>query len=416
MNSTFNQGGSVETNKRPWPITSTYSRRDKIDTNPDFQRPAVWTRAQKQLLIDTIIRGYDIPKLYWRKNGIKYEVVDGQQRLRAIWEFIEGKFGLPKNADLVGKYEIASMKYHELPDEILTEFETYPLDIVVLQEADEEEVREMFLRLQNGTTLKAQEKRNAMPGNMRNFVKSLVEHPFFLSIGFKNSRYAFDHVAAQMTLIEIEGTPCNIKDSNLNSMYEKHKKFDINGAIAKKTQRVLNFLKRAFPDKTPELHRYNVVSLYALVSHLLESYAVSDRYSEISKWFINFETWRREELKHPQDQCDAEVVIYHEKTSHSTDASDSISWRHQYLMRKLFESIPNIELKDSQRSFTNEQKLAIFRRDDSLCQVKIKCKGLKCNWDNWEADHKISWSNGGKTIVENGQVSCIECNRAKGKN
>jgi hypothetical protein len=48
-----------------------------------------------------------------------------------------------------------------------------------LSETDEDEVREMFLRLQNGTTLKAQERRNAMPGKMRDFIKNLAEHPFF---------------------------------------------------------------------------------------------------------------------------------------------------------------------------------------------------------------------------------------------
>jgi len=47
-------------------------------------------------------------------------------------------------------------------------FDIYPLDIVVI-ETDEDEVREMFLRLQNGTSLKAPEKRHAMTGNMRDF-------------------------------------------------------------------------------------------------------------------------------------------------------------------------------------------------------------------------------------------------------
>ena len=74
----------MEISKRPWPILSVCGNRNRIDTNPDFQRPAVWRIGQKQLLIDTILRGYDIPKLYWRKvnkSPEKYEVVDGQQRL-----------------------------------------------------------------------------------------------------------------------------------------------------------------------------------------------------------------------------------------------------------------------------------------------------------------------------------------------
>jgi len=48
-----------------------------------------------------------------------------------------------------------------------------------LTDTDEEEVREMFLRLQNGTSLKAQEKRNAMTGNMRDFVKQVASHKLF---------------------------------------------------------------------------------------------------------------------------------------------------------------------------------------------------------------------------------------------
>ena len=51
----------MEVNKRQWPILSVCSIKSRVDTNPDFQRPAVWSTAQKQLLIDTIIRGYDIP-------------------------------------------------------------------------------------------------------------------------------------------------------------------------------------------------------------------------------------------------------------------------------------------------------------------------------------------------------------------
>jgi hypothetical protein len=76
----------MEISKKPWPILSVCGIKSSIDTNPDFQRPAVWSRSQKQLLIDTILRGYGIPKLYWRKTSSKpekYDVVDGHLRPRA---------------------------------------------------------------------------------------------------------------------------------------------------------------------------------------------------------------------------------------------------------------------------------------------------------------------------------------------
>ena len=124
-------------------------------------------------------------------------------------------------------------------------------------------------------------------------------------------------------------------------------------------------------------------------------------------------TYRRGQDTLPSDEADNEIVIYHEKTSHSTDAVDSLSWRREFLLRRFFEAVPDIELKDDQRLFTHEQRLAIYRRDDGICKVAIKCQGKKCDWENWAADHIKPWPKGGKTTVENGQVSCVSCNSGK---
>lgn len=408
----------MDVNKKPWPLSTLCGIKEHINTNPDFQRPAVWTKPQKQFLIDTVLRNYDIPKLYWRKVGSKpdrYDVVDGQQRLRAIWEFHAGEFALPKDAEPINGTQIASLKYTDLPDELRIHFDIYPLDIVIITGAEEDIVRDMFLRLQNGTNLKAQEKRNAMPGKMRDFVKHLVSHTFYKSLGFKDVRYTYDHIAAQMTLIELNGGSCNVKNSHLNAMYKAHLDFDAKCDKARKIKRVLDYLLKAFSEKTPELTRYNVVSLYTLTSQLLEKYVVKGREKELRDWFIGFEAYRRKQSKLPEDAdaVNPEMVIYHEKISHSTDSKDSIEWRHEFLMENLLEAIPDIELKDPRRDFTQEQRLAIFRRDKGICQLKIKCNGKKCEWDNWEADHVTPWSEGGKTVVSNGQVACPECNKAK---
>jgi hypothetical protein len=100
-------------------------------------------------------------------------------------------------------------------------------------------------------------------------------------------------------------------------------------------------------------------------------------------------------------------------TSHSTDAVDSLSWRHEFLLRSFFEAVPDVALKDDKRLFSHEQRLAIYRRDEGCCKIALKCRGQKCEWDNWAADHIKPWSKGGKTTVENGQVGCIPCNSAK---
>jgi hypothetical protein len=407
----------MQISKKEWPLLSLCGVRKRIDTQPDYQRPAVWSLSQKQLLIDTILRSYDVPKIYWRQTGKSpdtYEVVDGQQRIRAIWEYHEGKYALSKKSDPIEEMEIEGLKYEDLPDDLRLRFDTYNVNIVIVSETDEDEVREMFLRLQNGTTLKAQERRNAMTGSMRDFVKDLAEHPFFASCNFTNARYTFDQLAAQVTLIELIGGPTNVKSADLNKMYQREENFDTSGPKARKIRRTLEYLLTAFPGKAPELERYNVISLYVLVSHLLERYVVPNMHNQLAEWFIGFETYRRDQHKLSVDECDPEIVQYQEKTSHSTDSEDSIQSRHDYLLRKFLEAHPNLQLKDDQRLFTHDQRMAIFRRDKGVCQVRLRCAGEECTWDNWEADHKQPWSQGGKTTVENGQVACIACNASKG--
>lgn len=404
--------------KKPLPLTTIRGMRKRVNTNPDFQRPPVWGTSQKQLLVDTVLREYDVPKLYWRKTGSKpdtYDVVDGQQRLRAIWEFFDGGFKLPKHADPVDGESIAGCAYQDLPDDLRSKFDVYPLDVVVLEDTDDEEVREMFLRLQNGTSLKAQEKRNAYAGKMRDFVCELVKHPFFSSFGFSNSRFAYDHVAAQLVCLEIQGGPTNVKNADLNRMYDSNRDFDNKSVVAKSIRRTLDFLASAFNAKTPELERYNVVSLYCVVSEIRRQYVIAEIGSQFHDWFVSFEQFRlSQEAKAAEQNTDSEWISYREKISHSTDAADSIRWRMEFLLRNLLEHYPSLSRKDNQRDFTHVQKMAIFRRDKGACQVKLKCDGAKLTWDDWHGDHIKPWSKGGPTTVENGQVACSACNLSKG--
>lgn len=422
----------MEMKKQPYPLTTVCKMQKIVDPTPDYQRPPAWSRKQKQLLMDTILRNYDIPKFYWRKvnrtDDVKYEVVDGQQRLRAIWEFAADEYALPKDADPIDGFKVAGLKHSQLPLEIGQKFDLYVLDVVVILDAvedeQENEVRDMFLRLQNGTTLKAQEKRNAMTGAMRDFVKEIAGHPFFESCYFANSRYAFDHIAAQTVLIEMNGGPTNVRDADLSRMYKDKADFDRNGKVAKKVRRVFDFLKAAFPEKTPELVRYNVISLYVIASQLVENYVFQGLQPALAQWFIAFEQKRAANDELPVvdefiellggDVQDAALIEYKRLTSQSTDTEESIRGRVELLEKRFFEACPNIEQTDPKRGFSHEQRLAIYRRDGGQCRLAIKCDGVKVGWDNWHADHITAHSKGGKTTVANGQLACVDCNLSKG--
>lgn len=397
-------------------VRSFCRRQPKINVRPHYQRGPVWSRPQKQLLVDSIFRDMDIPKIYLHEavDGVYDEdVVDGQQRLLAIWEFFANEFPLSDESDPVGGEVISKRRFKDLSEDLKDAFEAYELSVVILRQATDEDVEEMFLRLQNGTTLNAAEKRNAMPGNMKQFVRDLATHPFFERCGFTNQRYAFDHVAAQSVAIELNGGITNIKNTDLRKMYEDNKGFDLSGSKARKVRRVLDSLAKAFPEKTPELKKFNAISMYVLFSDLLENFVIKGREEEIGDWFIEFEQWRRQDDEKPVDERDPELVAYQERTSHATDSKDSLEYRHSLLLRHLHQSLPNFVPLDGRRIYTEEQRLAIFRRDNGVCQVRLRCDGKKCEWGHWHADHRIPWSVGGSTTVENGQVTCPDCNLAK---
>jgi hypothetical protein len=412
----------MKMNKRPFPLATICSYEARIDPTPDYQRPPAWSRKQKQLLLDTILREYDIPKLYWRavkrSDGVEYEVVDGQQRIRTVWEFRKNDFPLAKDMDDVRGHKVAGMRYNDLPLDVRTIFDAYPVDVVIVEDASqpdqEDEVRDMFLRLQNGTILKAQEKRNAMTGSMRDFVKSIARHPFFEKCRFTNSRFTYDHMTAQTILLEIEGGPTSVRDVDLNQMYQDQAGFDPESKLAKKVKRVFDFLNRAFPEKTPELERYNVITLYCLVSVVLDGYVSDGLEAKLREWFLSFETERAANEGKEDEHKDLQLVEYRRLISQSTDSEESIVARLDVFEKRFFDAVPDIEPKDPQRGFSHEQRLAIFRRDGGMCQLKLRCDGVKVGWDHWHADHKTAHSKGGKSIVSNGQVACQDCNLSKG--
>ena len=95
-------------------VDKIYKRRDKIEM-PDFQREEVWPELKKQMLVDSILRGWHLPKFYFKKSlDGSYECVDGQQRLNAIFDFYDDKFELTEAA----ANTFGGAKYSDLPDDV----------------------------------------------------------------------------------------------------------------------------------------------------------------------------------------------------------------------------------------------------------------------------------------------------------
>jgi hypothetical protein len=134
----------------------------ELDLNPWYQRRSVWTRPQKAYLVNTLFEQKPVPTCYIRhyldvekEKSIK-EVVDGQQRIRAILEYEKGEFAArhPDHAKRV--------KISELTSAQKSKFRMTAMSIGYLINADDSDVIEIFGRLNSvAKTLNGQEKRNA---------------------------------------------------------------------------------------------------------------------------------------------------------------------------------------------------------------------------------------------------------------
>lgn len=199
---------------------SKYSRmRDVVDHSPPYQREGgVWGVATKARLIDSILNGLDVPKLYFERAAnrrvtpigltYQYAVIDGKQRLEAITGFLDGELRLAQDFRF---YEDENVQAGGLTIEALSErypqlaqrFLDYELPIVSVKSDSGDLIEEMFQRLNASSALNAAELRNAISGATRDGANQLASSDFLVRCSpVKNARYKYRELAAKFLAIE----------------------------------------------------------------------------------------------------------------------------------------------------------------------------------------------------------------------
>ena len=322
----------METRSRA--IDKMYKRRDRIEM-PDFQREEVWPLEKKMLLIDSILKGWHLPKFYFSasEDGV-LECVDGQQRLNAIFSFFGNDLSLGENTEsgLKGK------TYDELDDDTSDAFDDFEIEIEEIEDASDEELEELFKRLQLGTPLNTAEKINAISGEMRDFCHEMSRKPFFSErIGLKNARYAHFEIVVRWVCIEARGIQSQMRYAQLESLLKENRTFSRSSDTARKVEGAANFLGKAFPVTCKIVRsRANLLSVCMLASRVYAKNLTSDTAATEFRNFIQsfFSELTAEVQKGPK-AVDKELLRYQQAITSDSASGDSINTRISILTKRL---------------------------------------------------------------------------------
>jgi hypothetical protein len=309
-----------------------YKRRDRYDI-PEWQRGEVWDDERKQALLDSILRGWKLPKFYFLKiSADDYEVVDGQQRLTAIYEFFGNTLPLSDESAKVfgGPY------YKDLRTRIADAFDDFEIEYDEIEEAEEEELKEFFQRLQQGLPLTSSEKLNSVHSKLRDFCQTLSKHRFFTkSVALADTRLAHFDIATKAAAIEVEGIDTGLRFEDLKRIFASQKSFSSTSAVAKRLKQALDLLADAIPKKNGRLkNRTFIQSLITLACRVVESKPEKSLGTSIARFTDAFLDGLSHQVELGQAATDYDYVRFQRSINANIRAGARI--RHEILLRKAF--------------------------------------------------------------------------------
>lgn len=249
--------------------------------NPLFQRRPVWTDKAKSFLMDTILRGKPIPKVFIRqkinvttKTSIR-DVVDGQQRLRTILSFIKDGFVVSKrqNADFGGK------RFSQLPEEVQAQLLAYEVSVDLLINLPDSEVLDIFSRLNSyAVVLNEQEKINADHFGPFKAIADKIGHKYFEYWTAQNiltskqvMRMLEVNLVADLLIALLEGIKSKKQIKKFYDSYETKFEHDVD-EIEAKFDRVIAEIVAMYPEglSDTEFRRPHLFySFFTAVAHRL---------------------------------------------------------------------------------------------------------------------------------------------------
>ena len=330
----------------------------KLNIRPAFQREFIYKDKQRDEVIRTVIKNYPLNVMYWVKaDDGHYEVLDGQQRTISVCQYVNGDFS------------IDYMKFTSLQPTEQQQILDYPLMIYICEGTDKEKLDWFKIINIAGEQLTSQELRNAvytgewLTETKKYFSKNGCPAYTIASDYMNGSPIRQDYLEtainwiAKRENIEIEDYMSNHQhDTNCNELWLYF-------------QTVINWTRAIFPNYRKEMKGLD--------------------------WGIFYN-------KHGEEKYDPKQLEIRIAELLEDEDVTKIKGIYQYLL-------DGNERHLNIRAFIHKMAQAAYEKQKGICP---KC-GKKFSFDDMQADHITPWSKGGKTIKENCQMLCADCNRRK---
>ena len=359
-------------------ITQGYTNNDEqgvrgfggqLDIRPPYQREFIYNEKEQEAVITTVLNGYPLNVMYWVKRSddaeCPYEVMDGQQRTLSLCEYVAGKFSHDfKN-------------FFNQPMDVQNKILDYKLTVYVC-EGEASEKLEWFKTINiAGKALNEQEINNAIYAGP--FVSDAKRH-------FSKSNCGAYRLGKDL----VNGTPIR-----------------------------QDFFKKALEwmaeHETRNGHRQTAVGYMAQHQHDPNANNLWSYFQNVLNWAMtNFSLKKFKKIMKGLNWAEL-----YDKYRNETLNTEELERRISALIRdgeiqKQTGIIPYVLTGDERhldlRSFPEDIKLAVWERQSHICPI---C-GKKFDFEFMEGDHITPWREGGRTVTENCQMLCRECNRRKG--
>lgn len=446
-----------------WTVSELINERasGQLSPNPEYQRGAVWKPRQMQMLVDSVMRNYQIPLVYLHKieekgargtHNVRLDIIDGQQRANALKNFRDvtippaGAQGnthpfpslfdpgkAPENRMFPDfqrgqKCPWGGKTYANLPTKLKEQFLNQKIAVVQVSCSDDI-ARDMFIRLQGGSPLTPQEVRDAWPGNFCQLVLEIggklsanyPGHPFIRTMVRRagQDRGARRQLVAQLLALFLSRQErqqgldgiVTVDQEKLDGVYRQRVELQLDSDGVQRFRKILDALEtQCSRSGISPLRGHEVIHLVLLADTLMDNYTKNweEKIVPAHEQFITELRAAQKAKKDGKKTENPEFLDYTAKAGANTPQGATIRRRHEIYVPAMFGFIgDSVKRKDPKRIYSEPQRREIFGRDNKLCYF---C-GNGVRWGDHHIHHLLPHSQGGQTTLGNGVLIHSDCHK-----